>query len=377
MDPIGRAISDFDIYDLVFSRLRKEPQVDTNIVLVNIGNLDRNGIGREIRIIKNYKPKIIGLDVFFWKEKGAAQDTLLSDALSEYSNFVLVSKLDRYNSSLDIYDTLLHSAPIFSRNKATGYANYPEDDKGSFRTIRNFSPKASYKNSTEYAFPVKIVNMIDSNKVKSLLSRNNEREIINYRGNFNKFYFLDTYDILDETARLNLLKDKIVLLGYMGVNLNITTLEDIFFTPMNERYAGRAFPDMYGIVINANIISMLLNQDYIDKMPYWLSIVLAVILCFWCVEGLLLIKRKYKDWFGAAFRFFIFLLTLIDLDLGVYIFNYFNYKINLTLMLAAIVLTPSGLDLYKSFIEKKLFKEEKSSAKISQVGSIRVPDSVP
>ena len=68
-------------------------------------------------------------------------------------------------------------------------------------------------------------------------------------------------------ADLSFIKDKIVLLGFMGINLNDKTFEDIFFTPLNERYAGKSFPDMYGVVIQANIISMILNKKYINTMP--------------------------------------------------------------------------------------------------------------
>lgn len=357
LDPLGKAISDFDIYDLVFSRLRNEQQADTNIVIVNVGNLDRAGIARQIDTVNKYSPKVIALDIFFWKEKDPGPDSVLSKAISRCRNLVMVSMLDRYNEDKDSYDTLSTSMSKFTGNAVTGFANFPEDDKGGYRTIRSFQPVAFYKHKKEVAFPVKVVEAIDRKKYENFLKRNNEKEIINFRGNFNKFYYLDTYTLLEGGADLHILKDKIVLMGYMGENLTTKVLEDIFFTPLNERYAGRSFPDMYGVVINANIVSMLMNENFIGRMPYYLSLILAVVSCFFCALGLFTIKSKYKDWFGAAFKLFMLLVTILDLDIGVNIFNYFNYKINLTLLLAALVLTPTCLDLYQIYIEKWLFKK--------------------
>ena len=64
-DPIGQALGDVELTDYVFSSLRKDPDVDQNIVIVNIGNLSRRQIAEQIQIISKYKPKVIGIDGFF------------------------------------------------------------------------------------------------------------------------------------------------------------------------------------------------------------------------------------------------------------------------------------------------------------------------
>ena len=69
MDPIAKAISDFDVYDIVYSKLREEPKVDTNIVLVNLSNLSRSDIARQVSIINSFDPKVIGIDAIFQVEK--------------------------------------------------------------------------------------------------------------------------------------------------------------------------------------------------------------------------------------------------------------------------------------------------------------------
>src|SRR5690606_13101126 len=104
-DPIGQALSDFELTDYAFSRLREDPKVDDRIVLVNIGYLSRAGIAEQIRIITRYKPKVIGIDSFFYCEGGlrdsincpAAFDEsgnmMLSTAIQEAGSVVLVSKV--------------------------------------------------------------------------------------------------------------------------------------------------------------------------------------------------------------------------------------------------------------------------------------------
>ena len=64
---------------------------------------------------------------------------------------------------------------------------------------------------------------------------------------------------------LSQIENKIVLLGYRGKvmvhekpdikNIQNKHDEDMYFTPLNPFMTGRALPDMYGVDIQANIIS--------------------------------------------------------------------------------------------------------------------------
>ena len=52
---------------------------------------------------------------------------------------------------------------------------------------------------------------------------------------------------------------------------------------MNERPAGRTYPDMYGIVVHANVISMILRRDYIHDAPSWLNILISILVAYFNV----------------------------------------------------------------------------------------------
>ena len=91
-DPIGEAISDIEITDIVFSQLRETPPADTNVVLVNIGTLPRAGIAEEINIIAKYDPKVIGLDCFFEDYKDPFGDSLLKAAIQNAGPIIMASR---------------------------------------------------------------------------------------------------------------------------------------------------------------------------------------------------------------------------------------------------------------------------------------------
>ncbi len=351
LDPIANAISDFDVYDIVYSKLREAPRVDTNVVLVNIGNLSRSEIAEQIRIINQYNPKVVAIDAIFQMKKDHHSDSLLADAMSQCSNLVLVSKLENFNNTTNNYDTSLKSIDIFNTNAASGYANFPSDQM-SFRTVREFKPVSKVNGKVIPAFVVKTVELYDQSAYKFLLDRKHEIEKINYSGNYNRYFYLDANQVLSKEIDLNFIKDKIVLIGFMGASLTEKTFEDIYFTPLNERYAGKTFPDMYGVVIHANIISMILNKNYVEIMPKWLSIILALLLSYLSAYIIFQFKIKYKDWFSALSKLYILFMSLFNLFIGVMVLHFFNFRMDLTLALAVIVLTNTIVEIYQSYIGK-------------------------
>ena len=101
---------------------------------------------------------------------------------------------------------------------------------------------------------------------------------------------------------------------------------------------------------------MILNGNYINLMPLWISYLLAIIICFLNVKMIMAICAKYKDWFNALTKLFMLIFTVANLFLSLEILHYFNYRINLTLALFAIVLGNSVREFYDSFIHKILHK---------------------
>lgn len=400
-DPISVALQEFELTDYVFSKFREDPNPDPRIVLVNIGP-SRRDIAQQIRIISQYKPKVIGIDSFFDCE-GRLYDTLncpqlldtlgnlmLSDAIQSAGNVVLVSRLLQSDSlfkaqAVDVYDSIEMSDPMFSNYAQNAFANlvtgatYQEDIK----ICKSFMPKINVNGTDELAFSVRMAMMYDSVKAIRFLERGKEEELINFRGNinisdvkikshretmtsvseFNSLCFaIDWIPFANGEYDPKMFENSIVIIGFLGNYFGDPQWDDKFFTPLNTKVAGRANPDMFGLVVHANIVAMILNEDYIEEIPEWAQIVIATMICFLNVLLFMSIDRKFPMLYdGLSVILQIIEIILVSLVI-IYFFAFFSYKLELSLTIGALALIGPCFDIYKSieniFIKRLTSSEE-------------------
>ncbi|MDQ3393268.1 MAG: CHASE2 domain-containing protein [Bacteroidota bacterium] len=379
LDPIGEAINDVEITDMVFSRMRKHPGAEEKIVIVNIGNLNREGIAEQLTILNKYKPKLVAIDVFFRNDGNPRHDSLLGKAFSEVENLILASKISNFNQASESFDSLETSHPKFNKYAKTAYANIITEakDQDHFKTCRTFTPREYVKDANEVAFGVKICQIYAPEKAEAFLKRNNVYEVINYRGNIlyeegdfgNSFYALDVEDVLNENFDPEMIENKIVIMGYIGNHFDDKSWKDKFFTPMNLTYAGKTNPDMFGVVIHANIVSMILNGSYINEMGKWGNIMSGVFLCFLNVVFFSIIYRKLSLWYDGLTKIIQIIEVIILLGIIIGVFYFFNYKLNITIGIAAILLSGDSLEAYYGVI-KNLFSKmgRKKVFKVYKIG---------
>lgn len=367
-DPIGDALSDVEFTDVVFSQLREEPKVDPNVVVINFADLSRGEIAAQIEILSKYNPKVIGIDALFYNPKpDTLGDLLFSQAIQNAGNVVLVSKLVAYNQETQNFDSVQLSHPMFSDYAENAYANLLTDNDASsqdmFKITRSFVPRKYLKGNTdnrEVAFGVKLAEKYAPEKAERFLKRKLEAEIINYRGNIlnpfqqldfgGKFIALDWDQVLMEDFDPSVIEGNIVLMGYLGSNFLDTSWDDKFYTPLNKKYAGKANPDMYGVVIHANIVSMIINEDYIGKLPDWLEHMIGVFLTFLNIVFFSLIYRRIPKWYDGTTKVIQLIELLLFLFLIIMIFHWFNLKLNITLGMAGIALAGDGLEVFYGVI---------------------------
>ena len=309
------SIEDFYVTDLIYYGGRDDVGKDTNIVLVNFAHLPRNKVAEQIKIINKYEPKVIGIDAFYRDEKkgrkrvvvpmgdttyfnnpdfevlaaepqedgtmklvveGNVVDPPLVKAFNETEQLVLACELINPLDSNKLFrwDTLLNSHEKFRKNAREGFVNMNTNQE-EFLTVRHFSVKTLVHEDTIASFAVQIASLYDSIKTAKLFERGNQRELINYKRNLDKYKVLDWDEVFQKKDSLQFIKDKIVLMGFIGPDTNTIVTEDIFYSPMNDKIYGRAYPDMYGVVVHANIISMILDGDYINSMLGWPSWILS------------------------------------------------------------------------------------------------------
>lgn len=368
LDPVGDALDDMELTDIVFSRVREHPGADTNIVIVNVGNLSRDGIAEQINIINSYEPKVIGLDFFLRSSKTSFGDSLLANALSSVENLVMVSRLGDFNPNTNSFDTLETSHPMFTKHSVTGFANLITDaeDQERFKTCRSFTATEYHNNQKPInAFAVRVAEIFNPEKAELFLDRDNENEVINYRGNIrsrsgefaNVFPTIDVEDVFKRNFEPEMIKDKIILFGYMGSSFGDTSWEDRFYTPLNMNYAGKTNPDMFGVVIHANILSMILTGDYINKMSDTAAIIWGVILCYLNVVWFSIIYHRLPKWYDGMTKLIQVIEVFMLFAIVIIVFYFFEYQLNLTLAIGAILLAGDSLEFYYGVI-KNLFSPE-------------------
>jgi CHASE2 domain-containing sensor protein len=392
-NPIQKAFGDFQLSDVVFSKLRDNPDKDEQVVLVNIGDLDRAGIAQQINILNSYEPRVIGIDVRFIKaHKDDPQgDSALSQAFSHVKNLVLGSKLIPHPEKAE-NDSMQEPHPMFKRYAHTGFVNVITKGEDEFKTNRDIVPQDHYykwsvldtiykqevindtlrlissikfkkRDTLVYSFPTKIAWFMDSNAVKKYLKRDKDTEIINYQGNIDTrktgtatnakgvFYVLDVDQVLDTVFAPHVIKDKVVLMGFMGHDISQNNWEDKFFTPLNENYIGKTYPDMYGVVSHANVISMILKGNFINEMPEGPNTVLSLLMIFLNVLFINFLYHKLKIWYDGFSNVIVLLEAGMLVWLVLYVFNNYNFKFDITLAIVALFLTGNFVEIYHGVVK--------------------------
>jgi CHASE2 domain-containing sensor protein len=369
LSPVQQALGDFELTDMVFSKFRDESTVtvDSSIVLVNIGTLSRDEIAALIEIIVQQQPRVVGIDAFFRSPKDSAADARLARAIGLLPRCVMATKcafreeskegvVDQWTpSSVDDdreFDTLEQSMPLLMLNAVGGFVNVIVDQEASFMTCRSISFEEVVDNKTQHSFAIECARAVNPAAVQQALARNNGEEIINYRGNVGSYYHLDYDEILNPESDLSVMRNKIVVLGFLGNTLLQRSLEDVFFTPLNEQYVGRSYPDMYGVVIHANTISMILQGTYISSMETWQGIVIAVILLMFNAWLFSILYEKAEQWYDTIALALQLGQSVLILYLTIFLFDTYSYRADLTPALATVAFVGTVHDLYHDSLKK-------------------------
>lgn len=364
LNPFINTMEDFNPSDLVFSQIRNDGRygLDTNVILINIGSLPRDGIAKQIEIINEYEPKVIGIDSFFRALKDKSSDETLRNAMMMTDKLVLASKI-HFNYSKEKFDSVSYSNRFFLENAETGFVNIIEELAGKtykdmsqdekdeknvkfIKSVRSFVPKVEINGKQHLFFAVKLAQQIAPEKVDKFLKRNNEIELINFRRNFDNYITFDVKDIFERHPDLELMRGKIVLLGFLGPDLKTLVNEDVFHTPLNPQLLGKTFPDMYGLVIHANVISMIIDESYFYALPKWTAEVLVLLILFATVNVLLFIRKRYEFSYEPLSIAFAFGSLIFWYAFAVFSFHFFNLQINLGNLLYVILMIIPAFEAY-------------------------------
>jgi CHASE2 domain-containing sensor protein len=341
MNPLKMALKDFDFNDITFSKYKKKRDInpDNRIVIVNTGMLDRAALGFLIEKINTYNPKVIGLDIYFEGEKEPEKDSIFREACRKAKNLVAVSVAEPATNGFTIKKNYFDD--VLTKR---GYANLIGEDIG---TIRYYSPFETVHNEKYPQITTAVVKEYNTDAYNKLVKRQKTMEIINYTRKEDKYFILEPEAVMTDQFESYVLKDKIVLLGY--INRDPDNIEDKKFTPLNDKFAGKSHPDMNGVVVQANIISMVLDGNYINKMPKWMAWLVAILIGWLHMSFFIRYYLENHIWFHLVAKLAQVFSAIFFAYLGMWIFNKFAIKLDMKYTLYVIVLAVDIIYFYEAF----------------------------
>lgn len=343
LNPMKLALKDFDFNDIAYAKLKKSAYTahDSNIVIVNIGHADREELAYLIEKVNTLQPKVIGIDAYFESEKDPVKDSILRSVFQKTKNLVVVSRLV-YENKKDNINTL----PDYFDSVYTyrGYANLAAEEIG---TVRYYAPFETVNHKKYPHFTSAIIKVFDTNAYHKLEKRHKPYESINYSRRLNQYWVAEIDEVMLDKIEPERFKNKIVLLGY--VNSNPNDVEDKKFTPMNLKFTGKAIPDMNGVIVQANIISMVIEGNYIKKMPKWVAWLVAVFIGWLHMSLFIRYYLENHIWFHLVAKLAQVFSAIFFAYLGIFIYDQFHIKLDMKYTLYVIVLAVDVIYFYEAF----------------------------
>ena len=344
INPIKLSLKDFDSNDLSYSKLGKAQNtpIDKRIAIVNIGNADREVLSLIIDKVGSMKPKVMALDAYFNGPGDPYQDSLLSNCFARNKNLIAATVLDLKGSE---GDTVVYGGTYIKTAAQYAFVNFFTDSVSTFRYYDPFFKDYSHK--LHKSFSSAIVEAYDSAAYHTLEKKGASKVLINYTRHVNQYPVYNYEDILMDKVYDSAFWGKIVLLGYLNNDPNDIT--DKKFTPMNERYYGKSVPDMNGIVVHANIISMALDNNYVKKLPSWANWLVAVVICWLHMSFFIRYYLESHIWFHLVAKIAQVLSAIFFVWLGIYLFDKYRLKVDLKLSLIVIVMAVDVIYFYEAW----------------------------
>lgn len=344
INPIKLGLKDFDSNDMSYSKLGKAEKTapETRIAIINIGNADREGLSMMIDKVASMKPKVMALDAYFDGPGDPHQDSLLSASFKNNKNLIVATKLELSGKD---GDTIKQGGTYINTASQYAFVNFFDD---SISTFRYFDPFiADYKEKTYKSFSAAIVEAYDPEAYQYLEKKGHHRIMINYTRHTSQYLIIEPEKLMMDQVDSSALAGKIVLFGYINEDPNDIT--DKKFTPMNHRFYGKSVPDMNGIIVHANIISMALDKNYVKKLPLWANILIAVLICWLHMSFFIRYYLESHIWFHLVAKIAQVLSAIFFVWLGIYLFDQYRLKVDLKLSLIVIVMAVDVIYFYEAW----------------------------
>jgi hypothetical protein len=212
------------------------------ITIINIGHANRIGIANQLKIINQSSPRVIGLDILLVKDS-LDIDVSLSNEIKRCKSLVVGFNLQNefFNH---MWDSLEMNHPKFN-HWVGGYLNLSTTDDDVL--IKELPLRQYYKDSIVCAFSYTVAYLYDLSKVNSEYKKGFYYQSFSDNVFNRKFKVINANELLSNNFNKNDLKDKIVLMGYIGKD------EDYYYLDEDKSIG------INGVEVHASIIEQLLK----------------------------------------------------------------------------------------------------------------------
>ena len=228
----------------VYKEVVRTDKIDPDIILINIGNSNRTEIAALLLDIEKCSPLMVGIDVIFPRHRQSLEDSILAIAIEKISNDILAYRFDsagKEEISIDKFRKFARDEGYVDLDRREGVSSH-------------FTPIKKVDGKLYESFALKVIKQWKP-EFKYNLTVDKSVPILFQRSQQQYYYFVKE-DLLDKNV-CELLKNKIVLVGYLGPGD-----EDKQYTPIRSNDKNQeGKPDTYGLVIQANAIRTILENE--------------------------------------------------------------------------------------------------------------------
>lgn len=349
LEPAGQALQDFDWSDVYFSKIKtlKDDKVpNQGIFVININRANRCEIAKTLNELHKASPAVVGLDVVFKTRKDSADDAELEASIMQFGDRIVLGC--EADSTLD--NTIISLAPIqipsIYKEENLGVTNFIGEENS---TVRTFYETEFYtdKMLSSFSFNVfkKYREITDPNPFAQQSSA--QEKIIAYQAMSEHYTTIEWDEIAENRIDPKILENKIVLVGFTGSTDGFDIINDKHFTPLNDNYAGKSLPDMYGVYIHANMIDASLAGKEINWMPRYQTLLLNFTLIFLFMLLYCYSESKELLWQNIVELVLQLTFGFIVIMVAVYLLSGPRMKWNIGEPIAAIALAGPFIGFYK------------------------------
>lgn len=351
-NPLLHGVKDFSFLDAYYqANFSQKGQIDSNLVLINIGNFERREIAQLLDTLGAHDPEVIGVDIIFEETENSAAEIELRQSLAR-------------NKAIGSYIYMIEdSAPenhVAPAGMKRGYVNLTANDATG--VIRGFEGMIADRNGMSFAFAGQLVRQFKNGAFwleHRLDQKLKKQRRIKYYGHYSYFESYDAQEVLSSDFTESF-KGKLVLVGYAGYPTGDPfDVEDKHFTPLNTNPLGKGIPDMYGLTIHANITNMLLKGDFFWELGIWGQALLIFLCAYLASLYFIWLDRRLKISYRTVRKFVLFVFAMFLVGCCLWAFGK-NIAVEPTLVVIITIFSAGFVKYYKHLVRyiktKRKFK---------------------